>query len=153
MVKSTSIIFKMKTAVVSFSTKNVHIVTTALETSSQDSIKKEQEKRGTSVYLSISISFIIFSDSIIVSQLQNSTFIFWTITKHCYGILHKKKKKKYYVREGTQSTCRSVNSWEKKLWSIKASKMKPKTCKIYLVYQYFKTSIHQKNIKAKGRRQ
>lgn len=94
MVKSTSIILKMKTAVVSFSTKEVHIVTTALETSSQDSIKKEQEKRGTSVYLSISISFIIFSDSIIVSQLQNSTFIFWTITKHCYGILHKKKKKK-----------------------------------------------------------
>jgi len=140
----------MKSAVVRISTKKVHIITTAMKTSSQDSIgKEEQEKRGTSVYLSISISFIIFSDSIIVSQLQNSTFIFWTITKHCYGILHKKKK--HNMRKGTQSTCRSINSWGKKVWSIKASKMKPKTCKRYLVYQYFKTSIHQKNIKAKGR--
>jgi hypothetical protein len=81
----------MKSAVVSISTKKVQIITTAMKTSSQDSIEKEeQEKRGTSAYLSISISFIIFSDSIIVSQLQNSRFIFWTITKHCYGILHKK---------------------------------------------------------------
>jgi len=139
----------MKSSVVSISTKKVHIITTAMKTSSQDSIEKEeQEKRGTSAYLSISISFIIFSDSIIVSQLQNSRFIFWTITKHCYGILHKKS---HNMKEGKQRTCQSVNSWGKKLWSIKPSKMKPKTCKRYLVCQYFKTSIHQKNTKAKGR--
>lgn len=47
---------------------------------------------GTSAYLSISISFIIFRDSIVVSQLQDSTFFLWTISQYCYCFLPKREE-------------------------------------------------------------
>lgn len=59
----------MTTAAVTVNTETkFHIITAAMKTISAYSVKKEEsEKRGISTYLSISISFIVVSDSIIVS--------------------------------------------------------------------------------------
>lgn len=64
-----------------------NILPNMLEEESEKEKKKKKKQREKLFYLSISISFIIISDSIVVSQLKHNIFVFGTISHHGYCIL------------------------------------------------------------------
>lgn len=83
-----------------------NILPNMLEEESEKEKKKKKKQRQKLFYLSISISFIIISDSIVVSQLKHNIFVFGTISHHRYCILKRHDNKLHQQRE--RCTCAMI---------------------------------------------